>query len=179
MIVDSFGLGCCQGVVLLIHSCSRSRQGRSLISSCISKYSLRVNAGPLMRFSRICFKVAGGSIHDIIIVFVDDSCNYFGPEGSQCVQHLMILANSFGGLFGEAAPCPERCVPHNSAQNKDFGLGTETQALQLVGSRGSVGFARHEGPRFSWRRGYVWRLARLRRHLRSNVVRLRDRRHSE
>ena len=55
-----------------------------------------------MRLSRICFKVAGGRTHDVIILFVNDFVNSFGARTVDKCPQLADLVNSFGGLAGLA-----------------------------------------------------------------------------
>lgn len=52
-----------------------------------------------MHLSRICFKVAGGLIHDIIVLFVNDFVNLFGARTvAKCVK-IHDFVNLFGGLL--------------------------------------------------------------------------------
>ena len=52
----------------------------------------------VMRLSRICFKVAGGRIHDTIILFVNDFVDSFGARTVAKCPQLDDFVNSFGGL---------------------------------------------------------------------------------
>ena len=51
-----------------------------------------------MLFSRVCFKVAGGSVHDAIILFVNDVVNSFGAGPVTKCPRLDEFVNSFAGL---------------------------------------------------------------------------------
>ena len=58
----------------------------------------------VMRLSRICFKVAGGRIHDTIILFVNDFVDSFGARTVAKCPQLDDFVNSFGGLPGISPP---------------------------------------------------------------------------
>ena len=87
-------------MILLIRSCSCRRQARSVFDSIPSILALmtRREAWPAMRFSRICFTVADGRIHDIMILFVNDFVNSFGSRTVAKCHQLDDFVNSFGGL---------------------------------------------------------------------------------
>ena len=52
----------------------------------------------MMRLSRIGFEVAGGRIHDVIILFANDFVNSFGARTVAKCSQLDDFVNSFGGL---------------------------------------------------------------------------------
>ena len=61
------------------------------------KRSLR-KSWPMMRFAWICIFFAGGRIHGIIILFVNDFVNLFGAQTVEKCSPLDDIVNSFGGL---------------------------------------------------------------------------------
>jgi len=52
-----------------------------------------------MRLPRICFKVAGGRIHDLMILFVDDFVNVLGAQTIAMCSQLDDFVNLFGGVL--------------------------------------------------------------------------------
>ena len=51
-----------------------------------------------MRLSLIGFEVAGGRIHDVIILFANDFVNLFGARTVAKCSRFYVFVNSFGGL---------------------------------------------------------------------------------
>ena len=69
-------------------------------------------AEPMMCFSRICFIVSGGRIHDLIILFVNDFVNSFGAQTVPKCSRLDDFVNSFGGVISPRARPRGRALPN-------------------------------------------------------------------